>query len=276
MSVTSTTSVRVCGLAFALIFTAYNTAQNYMTTLLGARLGSAALVLVYGGIILASPFAPGAAPRFGIPKTLAVGGLTYAALMAALLVRSSRMLPEEAATLLVLLASFANGVGGSLLWSAQGSLVILEASTDDDSGRQSGDFWALFHLSTIFGNAWAAVAFSAGASSALLFALFLVVALCGVACFSCVTPAKRAATRSPHVHGPAHATQREVVTLELTDGGSVDGEGEKLSAAACGASTAASAATSAATRAAASRAQSPRPRGGVRRRSAGLRSGSSC
>ena len=53
----STRSVRICGIAFALIFTAYNTAQNYMTTLLGAKLGSSVLVCVYGGLIVVTPLA---------------------------------------------------------------------------------------------------------------------------------------------------------------------------------------------------------------------------
>ena len=81
----STTNVRIAGGAFALIFTAYNTAQNYMTTLLGPELGSASLVLVYLGLILATPIAPGVAPRLGLPRTLALGGSGYFFLMVALL-----------------------------------------------------------------------------------------------------------------------------------------------------------------------------------------------
>ena len=183
----STFSVRVGGIAFALIFTAYNTSQNYMTTLLGPRLGSMTLVLVYSGLIIATPIAPAAAPNFGIPVTLATGGLTYAALMLALLLQSTSLLPDALATTLVLLASLINGFGGALLWSAQGSLVILESS-GGDGGRQSGDFWALFQVSAIVGNLWAFFSFSAGAQPTALFAVFLGIALLGCACFVCVRP----------------------------------------------------------------------------------------
>ena len=84
-------------------------------------------------------------------------------LMLALLLRASHALPQTFATALVLIASFVNGMGGALLWSAQGSLVILE-STAGSGGRQAGDFWALFHASTIIGNAYAFLSFSLGAS----------------------------------------------------------------------------------------------------------------
>ena len=177
----STRSVRICGIAFALIFTAYNTAQNYMTTLLGAKLGSAVLVCVYGGLIVVTPLAPAAAPSLGIAPTLAAGGLTYAGLMGALLIRAVGWLPDALSTALVLIAATLNGCGGAMLWSAQGSLVILETRPEaSDGGRQSGDFWALFHLSTICGNALAFWGFTEGGSPALLFGLFLAIALLGV------------------------------------------------------------------------------------------------
>ena len=186
----STRSVRICGIAFALIFTAYNTAQNYMTTLLGAKLGSAVLVCVYGGLIVVTPLAPAAAPSLGIAPTLAAGGLTYAGLMGALLIRAVGWLPDALSTALVLIAATLNGCGGAMLWSAQGSLVILETRPEaSDGGRQSGDFWALFHLSTICGNALAFWGFTEGGSPALLFGMFLAIALLGVGLFACVRPA---------------------------------------------------------------------------------------
>lgn len=42
-------NVRICAVGFLLIFTAFNTAQNYMTTLLGADLGADSLSLIFGG-----------------------------------------------------------------------------------------------------------------------------------------------------------------------------------------------------------------------------------
>jgi hypothetical protein len=181
----SSRDVRVAGTAFAFIFTAYNTAQNYMTTLLGPKLGSACLVLVYTGLICVTPFAPGMVPRLGLPKALALGGSSYALLMIVLLLRASSALSTPLSTALVLLFSFTNGIGGSLLWSAQGSLVILE-SQGGDNGRNAGDFWALFHTSTIIGNAWAFFAFGALHSSATaLFAIFATIATLGCCILAC-------------------------------------------------------------------------------------------
>ena len=159
-----------------------------MTTLLGPELGSASLVLVYLGLILATPIAPGVAPRLGLPRTLALGGSGYFFLMVALLLHSTQALPEPLLTILMLLASFVNGLGGALLWSAQGSLVILEAARANDNGKQAGDFWALFHCSTIAGNAWAYLSFSSGGSPTGLFAAFAVVALCGCCLFGRLRP----------------------------------------------------------------------------------------
>ena len=107
--------------------------------------------------------------------------------MLALLLQSTSLLPDALATTLVLLASLINGFGGALLWSAQGSLVILESS-GGDGGRQSGDFWALFQVSAIVGNLWAFFSFSAGAQPTALFAVFFGIALLGCACFVCVRP----------------------------------------------------------------------------------------
>jgi hypothetical protein len=56
----SSRNVRLCGIGFTLIFTAYNTAQNYMTTLLGPKFGSWSLTCVYSGCFLATPFAAAA------------------------------------------------------------------------------------------------------------------------------------------------------------------------------------------------------------------------
>ena len=76
--------IRLAGASFALLFTAYNTAQNYLTTLLGQRFGSSVLALVYAGLICATPFAPSLVPRMGVRLALVLGSATYALLMAAL------------------------------------------------------------------------------------------------------------------------------------------------------------------------------------------------
>ena len=195
--------IRLAGASFALLFTAYNTAQNYLTTLLGQRFGSSVLALVYAGLICATPFAPSLVPRMGVRLALVLGSATYALLMAALTLFAGSGGGALVASLLCV-AAFLNGCGGALLWSAQGSLVIRSSggggggsgsgsgsgSSADETARQAGDFWGIFQLSAVAGNLWASVSLAHGGSSVGLFATFTALALSGSVLFL--------GLRSPH------------------------------------------------------------------------------
>ena len=188
--------IRLAGASFALLFTAYNTAQNYLTTLLGQRFGSSVLALVYAGLICATPFAPSLVPRMGVRLALVLGSATYALLMAALTLFAGSGGGALVASLLCV-AAFLNGCGGALLWSAQGSLVIRSSggggggsgsgsgsgSSADETARQAGDFWGIFQLSAVAGNLWASVSLAHGGSSVGLFATFTALALSGSVLF---------------------------------------------------------------------------------------------
>ena len=195
----ATRDVRLGGAAFALLFTAYNTAQNYLTSLVGEQLGSLVLALVYGGILCATPFAPGVVPQVGVRRALVMGSATYAALMLALTLFVGAGGGVLVATLLCMCA-FLNGWGGALLWSAQGSLVILSSSggdavaaeSADECARQAGDFWGLFQLSAVAGNLWAVALLLQGGTSVGLFATFSALAIGGSALFLGLSAPRRA------------------------------------------------------------------------------------
>jgi len=180
----------LAGASFALLFTAYNTAQNYLTSLLGERFGSSVLALVYAGLICATPFAPSLVPRMGVRLALVLGSATYALLMAALTLFASSGGGMLVASLLCM-AAFLNGCGGALLWSAQGSLVIRSGgglgggggSSADETARQAGDFWGIFQLSAVAGNLWASLSLAHGGSSVGLFVSFTALALCSSVLF---------------------------------------------------------------------------------------------
>ena len=184
----------LAGASFALLFTAYNTAQNYLTSLLGERFGSSVLALVYAGLICATPFAPSLVPRMGVRLALVLGSATYALLMAALTLFASSGGGTLVASLLCM-AAFLNGCGGALLWSAQGSLVIRSGgglgdgggggggSSADETARQAGDFWGIFQLSAVAGNLWASLSLAHGGSSVGLFVFFTALALCSSVLF---------------------------------------------------------------------------------------------
>jgi hypothetical protein len=158
-------------------------------------------------------------PRLGIAKSLVLGGSTYALLMLMLLLHASVPMPAPVPSVLVLLASVLNGMGGAFLWSAQGSMVILESgSSASGNGKNAGDFWAIFHLSTIVGNAWAFATFSAGGSPALLFGVFLGLVLAGCAVCSQVSTGHRGVS----LGGGGGRGRAEPTATELT-GARADG-----------------------------------------------------
>ena len=177
---TAASAVRTAGCSFALIFTAYNTAQNFLTTLIGPAFGSANLALVYAGLIVATPLAPALVPRLGVRRGLMIGGCGYVAFMLALLVYA--LGPGWASACLLSASSWVNGMCGALLWSAQGSLVISApgAARSELVPQQAGVFWSVFQLSAVFGNLLALVGFSQGGSAATLFAVFAGLAAAGV------------------------------------------------------------------------------------------------
>ena len=69
------------GLCFFLIFTAYNTAQNYATTILGTELGNIALGCLYGTFTLGTCVAPKIVRSIKPKFALVLGGLGYAIFM---------------------------------------------------------------------------------------------------------------------------------------------------------------------------------------------------
>ena len=193
LSISANGSVRVAGCSFALIFTAYNTAQNYLTTLIGPSFGSANLALVYAGLIFSTPLVPALVPRLGVRYGLMIGGSGYVAFMLALFVYS--LSAGWASASLLAVSSWVNGMCGALLWSSQGSLVISasgDTRTEELVPWQAGIFWSVFQLSAVFGNLLALLGFSQGGSTSMLFAIFAGLAVAGVALLATLPPAPTA------------------------------------------------------------------------------------
>lgn len=158
-------NVILLGLAFLLLFTAYNTAQNLLTSVLPASLGFVSLCIVYATIVVGKPLAPSIVARLGERRAMFFAAFCYVAYVAALI---------EINEIAIYVASVVLGLGASVLWVGQGSYLTLNSSRETrgknacalldcvwsdatltyqrTNASRSGIFWAIFQVSGIIGN----------------------------------------------------------------------------------------------------------------------------
>lgn len=136
-------SVVLVGVAFLVIFSAFNTAQDYATTLLGRSLGNIALSVLYAAFIASLFVSPRITQRLGHKASLIGGGACYGIFMTAQLTYFGTGGSSGHFAMLVVFAAGVNGFGASLLWTAQGNLLAA-ASNEENRGSRAGLFWALF------------------------------------------------------------------------------------------------------------------------------------
>lgn len=173
---------RVCGLsferynvvavsvAFLAIFSAYNTVQNYITSLLPGHLGDESLSVLYITIALTVCSAPSVMGSLGERRTMILGAACYVVYLASLM---------YVVEWIVLVTSAVIGFGAALLWVAVG-VFLTKHSTADDRGFTSGFFWSTFQLSGIVGNLGAYFVFKGVHASWTFFACFTACGVVGV------------------------------------------------------------------------------------------------
>jgi len=139
-------NVIVMGLGFMMLFTAYNTTQNFATKLLGdegfGNLGFYSLALLYIVVSVSVFFSPVIVPKTGERLAMWMGAICYIVYIASLV----KIIPS-----VVYAASTVVGFGASILWVAQGAFLT-KCSEESTRGRNSGIFWGLFQISGIVGN----------------------------------------------------------------------------------------------------------------------------
>eukprot|EP00730_Choanoeca_flexa_P013074 TRINITY_DN4940_c0_g1_i2.p1 TRINITY_DN4940_c0_g1~~TRINITY_DN4940_c0_g1_i2.p1 ORF type:complete len:425 (+),score=97.95 TRINITY_DN4940_c0_g1_i2:276-1550(+) len=136
--------------AFVMLFLAYNSLQNYVTSLLPGNLGNESLAVLYVSVCLFVFSAPHISARLGDKWTMVVGSLCYLVYMGSVI---------HAVRWIVLLAAVVIGFGAAILWVAVGS-YITKASAPDELGKNNGLFWGTFQLSGILGNLFAYFVFN--------------------------------------------------------------------------------------------------------------------
>ena len=177
-------NIVVAALAFAVLFSSYNTLQNYATTLFPGNLGAASLGLLYA-VAGVSVFAGPALTNALGPRAVMVGGAACYVVYLASLVWLS--VP------LVLATSVVIGFGAAVLWIALG-VHITENSTAATYATNTGLFWSIFQLNNIVGNLTTYLVISRlTSSSTALYLGFAVVAALGTAGLLLLKPAERGA-----------------------------------------------------------------------------------
>lgn len=111
-------AVAVC---FAVVFSAYNTLQNYITTLF-PTLGQQSLTVLYAVAGVACFLAPALTNAFGPKMTMIVGAACYAVYIAGLATGNATV---------VLVLSAVIGFGAAILWVALGVFITQNSAPNE-------------------------------------------------------------------------------------------------------------------------------------------------
>ena len=132
----------VCAISFAIIFSAYNTLQNYASTLFPGNLGQESLGVLYAVAGVTVFTGPALTHVFGTRLVMFGGALCYVVYLVSLI-----WLSEP----LVLATSVIIGWGAAVLWIALG-VFLTENSTQATYATNTGLFWSIFQFNNIIGN----------------------------------------------------------------------------------------------------------------------------
>jgi MFS family permease len=167
----SSYNIQVVSWGFMVLFVAYNTLQNYATSLFPAGLGNKSLAVLYAACAVCVFAAPGLTNQIGPRATMVLGAACYVAYMLSLI---------QIVDWVVLLMSTVIGFGGAILWIAMG-VYISQNSTKKTYGRNLGTFWSIFQLCNIVGNLVTYFVFSKLSSTTWLYVGFAVIGSVGTA-----------------------------------------------------------------------------------------------
>lgn len=164
--------------AFMVLFSAYNTLQNYATSLFPGSLGNQSLSVLYGSVAVTVFWAPPLVDALGSRGTMLLGGACYVAYMISLV----HIIPS-----IVLTMSFVIGFGAAILWVALG-VFLAQNSTTSTYGGNTGLFWSIFQLCAVIGNLCTYLVFSKLSSTSTLYVGFAVTGGVGVALLLLLRP----------------------------------------------------------------------------------------
>ena len=111
-------NVWLLSISFMLLFSAFNTCQNLVSSLF-KDVGFYSLCAIYISVCFLKPFAPSIVERLGERTVLFIGSACYVSYLAAWIFVIDAVVYATAALL---------GLGGALLWCAQGSFLTLNST----------------------------------------------------------------------------------------------------------------------------------------------------
>eukprot|EP00049_Salpingoeca_infusionum_P003983 m.73400 g.73400 ORF g.73400 m.73400 type:complete len:457 (-) comp12367_c0_seq4:623-1993(-) len=173
-------TIYVLSVGFLVVFLAYNSLQNYVTSLLPGNLGSTSLAVLYISVTVTCFVAPKVVASLGEKWTMVLGAACYLVYMISTIWAIKEV---------VLAAAVVIGFGASVLWIAMGSYVT-RASHPARLGHNNSIFWLIFQLSNVLGNLGAYYLFD-NAGSKNLFIGFSGACALGTIVLCFVTPVRK-------------------------------------------------------------------------------------
>ncbi|XP_061701498.1 UNC93-like protein MFSD11 isoform X3 [Syngnathoides biaculeatus] len=205
-------NIVVLGVAFMLIFTAFQTCGNIEQTVLKSfnstsfhASGYTSMAIIYGVFSASNLLAPSVVAVAGPQLSMFFSGLLYSAYIAVFVYPYTWSF--YAASALV-------GAGAAVLWTAQGNVLAIN-SDRSTIGRNSGVFWALLQCSLLFGNAYIFLAWRgheriSDKDRQTVFISLTVIGLAGCFLFFLI--------RTPDAEVPAHADRPDSPLLPSDSG----------------------------------------------------------
>eukprot|EP00054_Salpingoeca_dolichothecata_P025026 m.172676 g.172676 ORF g.172676 m.172676 type:complete len:302 (-) comp25221_c0_seq6:687-1592(-) len=199
-------NVVLVSIGFLVLFTAYNSLQNYVTSLLPGHLGNISLGVLYASVCFFVFLAPSIVNQLGEKKTMILGAVCYVIYMASLI---------KIYRPVVIAASVVIGFGAAILWVAVG-VFLTRCSPDGLRGRNSGIFWGIFQLSNVLGNLGAFFFFKHVGGGAPLFTGFTIIGGAGTLFLFCLRPLPYSDAAETETPPPIGQQVRRVLSLLLT------------------------------------------------------------
>lgn len=167
---TDVVNVVMLSVSFFLLFSAFNTAQAYMTSLHPEN-GHSCLGLLYITFAAATFFGPSILAVFGNKASLIFGAFFYL-----LMTFATGIVGFD---VFLFFTSFLVGVGAPLVWSANGSILV--ASSGDKLPVMSGLFFAIYSANQLAGFLLSAVLKLFGLEIYLIFIIYGWIGFLGIA-----------------------------------------------------------------------------------------------
>eukprot|EP00053_Salpingoeca_punica_P025628 m.17729 g.17729 ORF g.17729 m.17729 type:complete len:456 (-) comp7980_c0_seq1:159-1526(-) len=178
-------NVAIISVGFCILFCAFNTLQNYVTSLLPGSLGNESLAVLYASVCLSVFITPTVVAFLGEKRTVILGAICYLVYLASVI---------EVVPGVVLAAAVVIGFGAAIIWVA-GMNFLRMCSHPAEYGTNIGVFWAVFQMSNVLGNLSAYFLFKHVGKTAL-FISFLAVGAVGTMLFFLLRPLSQSARGS--------------------------------------------------------------------------------